>query len=233
MTSVLREDRSVLDGALRFETAATLAGDMLKGTVAVLLAACHSPQAAQLAAAFENPARQALLPLVGLGAVGLPFLMLAYGAGGWDAAVRGFGAVRRGELDAILVMDRYSVLFLVEMSLFALPYALLLWRMPRNASVTRLATTSAWVVFSFLVISLHTVYLAALFGGWLAPHGLIWLALAAYAANRPVVSLYLDVDGKRIEIESHVTHTFRFLSQIPWTRSLRRATSARPSLAWP
>ncbi len=28
--------------------------------------------------------------------------------------------------------------------------------------------------------------------------------------------------GERIEIESHVTHTFRFLSQIPWTRALRR-----------
>ncbi len=27
---------------------------------------------------------------------------------------------------------------------------------------------------------------------------------------------------ERIEIESHVTHTFRFLAQIPWTRSLRR-----------
>ncbi|MGQ0508960.1 MAG: HD domain-containing phosphohydrolase [Myxococcaceae bacterium] len=28
--------------------------------------------------------------------------------------------------------------------------------------------------------------------------------------------------AERIEIESHVTHTFRFLSQIPWTRALRR-----------
>jgi HD-GYP domain-containing protein (c-di-GMP phosphodiesterase class II) len=28
--------------------------------------------------------------------------------------------------------------------------------------------------------------------------------------------------SERREIESHVTHTFRFLSQIPWTRSLRR-----------
>ena len=27
---------------------------------------------------------------------------------------------------------------------------------------------------------------------------------------------------ERLEIESHVTHTFRFLSQIPWTRNLRR-----------
>ncbi len=27
---------------------------------------------------------------------------------------------------------------------------------------------------------------------------------------------------ERREIESHVTHTFRFLSQIPWTRSLRK-----------
>ena len=28
--------------------------------------------------------------------------------------------------------------------------------------------------------------------------------------------------AERTEIESHVTHTFRFLSQIPWTRALRR-----------
>jgi hypothetical protein len=29
-------------------------------------------------------------------------------------------------------------------------------------------------------------------------------------------------DNERREIESHVTHTFRFLAQIPWTRELRR-----------
>jgi HD-GYP domain-containing protein (c-di-GMP phosphodiesterase class II) len=29
-------------------------------------------------------------------------------------------------------------------------------------------------------------------------------------------------DAERSEIEAHVTHTFRFLSQIPWTRALRR-----------
>jgi HD-GYP domain-containing protein (c-di-GMP phosphodiesterase class II) len=29
-------------------------------------------------------------------------------------------------------------------------------------------------------------------------------------------------EAERREIESHVTHTFRFLSQIPWTRALRR-----------
>jgi HD-GYP domain-containing protein (c-di-GMP phosphodiesterase class II) len=29
-------------------------------------------------------------------------------------------------------------------------------------------------------------------------------------------------EAERSEIESHVTHTFRFLSQIPWTRALRR-----------
>ena len=29
-------------------------------------------------------------------------------------------------------------------------------------------------------------------------------------------------DGERLEIESHVTHTFNFLEQIPWTRSLKR-----------
>jgi HD-GYP domain-containing protein (c-di-GMP phosphodiesterase class II) len=28
-------------------------------------------------------------------------------------------------------------------------------------------------------------------------------------------------DSERKEIESHVTHTFRFLQQIPWTRELR------------
>lgn len=37
-------------------------------------------------------------------------------------------------------------------------------------------------VFSMLVLALHTAYLAALFGGWLAPQPLLWLALAAYAA---------------------------------------------------
>jgi HD-GYP domain-containing protein (c-di-GMP phosphodiesterase class II) len=29
-------------------------------------------------------------------------------------------------------------------------------------------------------------------------------------------------DEERREIESHVTHTYRFLSQIPWTRTLKR-----------
>jgi HD-GYP domain-containing protein (c-di-GMP phosphodiesterase class II) len=29
-------------------------------------------------------------------------------------------------------------------------------------------------------------------------------------------------DGERLEIESHVTHTYHFLEQIPWTRSLKR-----------
>jgi 3-vinyl bacteriochlorophyllide hydratase len=37
-------------------------------------------------------------------------------------------------------------------------------------------------VFSFAVIALHTAYLACLAGGWLAPAGLMALALAAYAA---------------------------------------------------
>ncbi|KNZ32875.1 MAG: 2-vinyl bacteriochlorophyllide hydratase [Methylibium sp. NZG] len=37
-------------------------------------------------------------------------------------------------------------------------------------------------VFSMLVLALHTAYLVALFGGWLSPRGLMWLALAAYAA---------------------------------------------------
>ncbi|MEO0979785.1 MAG: 2-vinyl bacteriochlorophyllide hydratase [Pseudomonadota bacterium] len=37
-------------------------------------------------------------------------------------------------------------------------------------------------VFSILVLSLHTAYLAALFTGSLAPVPLMWLALAAYAA---------------------------------------------------
>jgi 3-vinyl bacteriochlorophyllide hydratase len=36
-------------------------------------------------------------------------------------------------------------------------------------------------VFSFVVISLHTAYLWALFTGALSPSGLMWLALAAYA----------------------------------------------------
>jgi len=29
-------------------------------------------------------------------------------------------------------------------------------------------------------------------------------------------------DSERREIESHVTHTYRFLTQIPWTRTLKR-----------
>ena len=37
-------------------------------------------------------------------------------------------------------------------------------------------------VFSMLVLALHTAYLAALFLGLLGPHGLMLLALAAYAA---------------------------------------------------
>jgi HD-GYP domain-containing protein (c-di-GMP phosphodiesterase class II) len=35
-------------------------------------------------------------------------------------------------------------------------------------------------------------------------------------------------EGERSEIESHVTHTYRFLCQIPWTRALRRV----PEIAW-
>ena len=37
-------------------------------------------------------------------------------------------------------------------------------------------------VFSFAVIALHTAYVYALFAGSLGPEGLMWLALAAYAA---------------------------------------------------
>jgi 3-vinyl bacteriochlorophyllide hydratase len=37
-------------------------------------------------------------------------------------------------------------------------------------------------VFSMAVLALHTVYLLALFLGWLSPQGLMLLALAAYAA---------------------------------------------------
>jgi 3-vinyl bacteriochlorophyllide hydratase len=37
-------------------------------------------------------------------------------------------------------------------------------------------------VFSMLVLALHTAYLVALWQGWLGPVGLMWLALAAYAA---------------------------------------------------
>lgn len=36
-------------------------------------------------------------------------------------------------------------------------------------------------VFSFVVISLHTAYLLALWTGWLSPNALLVLALAAYA----------------------------------------------------
>jgi len=37
-------------------------------------------------------------------------------------------------------------------------------------------------VFSFAVIALHTAYIWALFAGTMSPEGLMWLALAAYAA---------------------------------------------------
>ncbi|MEM6481362.1 MAG: 2-vinyl bacteriochlorophyllide hydratase [Pseudomonadota bacterium] len=37
-------------------------------------------------------------------------------------------------------------------------------------------------VFSFAVIALHTAYIWALFAGSMSPEGLMWLALAAYAA---------------------------------------------------
>lgn len=36
-------------------------------------------------------------------------------------------------------------------------------------------------VFSFVVIALHSLYLLALWGGWLTPEGQMGLALAAYA----------------------------------------------------
>jgi 3-vinyl bacteriochlorophyllide hydratase len=36
-------------------------------------------------------------------------------------------------------------------------------------------------VFSMAVLALHTAYLLALFNGWLDAHGLMWLALIAYA----------------------------------------------------
>ena len=35
-------------------------------------------------------------------------------------------------------------------------------------------------------------------------------------------------ERERREIESHVTHTYRFLEQIPWTRELR----AHPEIAY-
>ncbi len=46
---------------------------------------------------------------------------------------------------------------------------------------------------------------------YLLPRELAWLSI-------PKGSL---ADDERREIESHVTHTYRFLQQIPWTRSLR------------
>lgn len=45
-----------------------------------------------------------LFPLVGLGAAALPALWLAYAAGGWDATIRAFRALRCGELDVDLLM---------------------------------------------------------------------------------------------------------------------------------
>jgi len=47
-----------------------------------------------------------------------------------------------------------------------------------------------------------------------------------YLSDDEVVKLSIRkgslTEDERREIESHVTHTFRFLSQIPWTRTLRR-----------
>jgi HD-GYP domain-containing protein (c-di-GMP phosphodiesterase class II) len=57
-------------------------------------------------------------------------------------------------------------------------------------------------------------------------------------AERPLVTAFelscLSIpkgslsDAERREIEAHVTHTYRFLSQIPWTRALARI----PEIAW-
>src|SRR5205807_981922 len=35
-------------------------------------------------------------------------------------------------------------------------------------------------------------------------------------------------EGERAEIESHVTHTYKFLTKIPWTHDLRSV----PEIAW-
>lgn len=56
-------------------------------------------------------------------------------------------------------------------------------------------------VFSMLVLALHTAYLAALFGGWLAAGPLMALALAAYAAYVVNAGQFL-VKLRRARLES-------------------------------
>lgn len=63
-------------------------------------------------------------------------------------------------------------------------------------------------VFSFLVLALHTAYLAALAFGWLGAEGLMWLALAAYATYVVnALQFLLKLRAARLdEAEGRVAH---------------------------
>jgi Cd2+/Zn2+-exporting ATPase len=61
-------------------------------------------QVASTLAALVGTVTGWLFPTLGLPALALPAFLLAYAAGGWSAATRAFGAVRRGELDVDVLM---------------------------------------------------------------------------------------------------------------------------------
>lgn len=59
---------------------------------------------------------------------------------------------------------------------------------------------------SMLVLALHTAYLAALVGGWLAPEALLGLALAAYAAYLVNAGQFLlKLRAARLQIAGDLT----------------------------
>lgn len=83
------------------------------GYAAVTLECCIS------ARAFKRPQETPMLRAL---AVPISFVLLAY------AVLRTVDVVNRGQLDAVTRMDGFSVLFLVEMSLFVVPALALLFR---------------------------------------------------------------------------------------------------------
>nr|WP_082343430.1 HD family phosphohydrolase [Vulgatibacter incomptus] len=69
-------------------------------------------------------------------------------------------------------------------------------------------------------ISAPLAQLAAL--SFLGPDGLPQTLLSAQEVELLSIPKGSLSPAERLEIESHVSHTYRFLKQIPWTRSLRR-----------
>ncbi len=67
-------------------------------------------------------------------------------------------------------------------------------------------------VVSMLVIALHTAYLAALLLGWMSPHGLMLLALAAYV--------------------TYVINAAQFVYKLRLARLSAAAEAAHPSHTW-